>query len=399
MKREIHFGTVTRNTDTELAEGLRGAVFFESPTLTNGAEYSLPAEPCFPFAGKNSGFFYVPGVGDIIEIEINVEDHENPEPRYRCGIYSAEDEIDDLFKKNYPNRMGWVTKKGHFFVMDDTDLEEFVLLGHTFGTQIKMDSTGSWLETIVRDKVSEILKNSEVSIGGQETISVGKSRKLTVSGDTDERVTKGDFVHNVSGDYILRVQGKFKPEYNEQLGTPEQVEETSKGFRKITTGGGYTHNIGGSKSESIVSNHEQTIAGTESKMVAFDTKHTYGTGYKATVGLGNAEWIMTLGNYSVNVLLGNIELNTLAGTAKIGNALGGLEVDITGSPELSNVVGGSIKIDPLGNVLIDGSVAVFLGGASLGDLATGGVLTFANNPIVDTISGSPHLPSIRVIAK
>ena len=94
MPREIHFATVTRNTDDDLKEALKGAVFFESNSLTNGVEYSIPAEPCFPFAGLNSGIFFVPNVGDTIEVEIDVDDIDNPEPRWRCGVYSSADDID-----------------------------------------------------------------------------------------------------------------------------------------------------------------------------------------------------------------------------------------------------------------------------------------------------------------
>ncbi len=399
MAKQLHFGIVTRNVDTDSGSGLRGAVYFESESLTGGVEYSEPAQPCFPFAGKNKGMFFVPSPGDVIQVEVDPDNPEAPGARYQCGVYSVEDDIDDLFKENYPNRMGWVSTSGHFFVFDDTTGEEFVQLGHALGTKLKIDFDGSWLETIIRDKVEEVLKNHTQEIGGQQNIAVQKDRLVEVRGATDTHITRGDFVHEVQGNYTLKVNGVFRPEVNAQEGKPEQIDDEAKGFRKVTTGGGYTHNVGGSKTESIVSNNEQTICGTDRKFVAFDTDHVYGTGYNATVGLGNAKWLLTLGNYIAQVIAGNIELTTLAGTAKIGNALGSVEVDIAGSPVISNLLGGMITIDPLGNVLIDGSVGVFLGGAGLGDIATGGVITFANNPVVDNITGAPHIPSFKVISK
>jgi len=398
MKRSLHYGTVTRNEDTDLEAGLRGAVYFESESLTGGVEFGEPAEPCFPFAAKNAGFFFVPSPGDVIEIEVE-EDVDHPNPRYRCGVYSSEDDIDDLFKENYPNRMGWVSKKGHFFIFDETDGEEIVRLGHTLGTKLSMEADGSWLENIIRDKVVEIVKNHSVNIGGQENIKVNQNRNLTVSGDTDTRITKGDFIHEVFGDYVLRVQGVFRPEYNSQVGTPEEIDETTKGGRKYTTGGGFSHSIGGSKAESIISNSEQTISGNESKLVAFKGDHTYGTGMKETIALGNRDFIVALGNYVMSILAGNIDLSTLVGNVSVGNALGGFTVSPAGVAELANLLGASIATDPVGNVIIDGTVGVFLGGAGLGDIATGGVLTFAQNPIVDNLTGAPHLPSVKVIAK
>ncbi len=399
MARELHLGIVTRNVDPDLEDGLRGAVFFESESLTGGVEFGAPAEPCFPFAGKNKGFFFVPAPGDVIQIEIDTEHLEHPSPRYQCGVYSVEDDIDDLFKTNYPNRMGWVSTKGHFFIFDETTGQEFVQLGHTLGTKLKIDFDGSWLETIIRDKVEEVLKNHTLEVGGQQRVTVQKDRLLEVRGLTDRHVSKGNFIHEVRGDYILKVQGAFKPEYNETIAKPEQIDDESKGFRKITTGGGYTHNIGGSKTETIVSNHEQTISGTDRKFISFDGDYIYGTGLNTTIGLGNLNFLLALGNFAVQVAAGNIDLSTLAGSAALGNALGSFAVDIAGSPVMSNQVGGSVQIDPVGNVIIDGSVGVFLGGAGLGDLATGGILTFANNPVVDNITGAPSIPSFKVIAK
>ena len=99
-KKEIHNAIVTRNTDLDLGVALRGGVFFNAPTLFDG-EYPEPAMPCFPFAStKGAGLFFIPQVGDEIEVEILVDDGtfdtsdvEVPEPRWRCMIYSAAADI------------------------------------------------------------------------------------------------------------------------------------------------------------------------------------------------------------------------------------------------------------------------------------------------------------------
>lgn len=143
MEREIHFGTVTRITDDTLKTKLRGAVFFESATISGKSiEYPIPAEPTFPFASVNSGFFWVPTPGDLIEIEITPAEVMNPNPRYRRAVYNDEDELAREFRKNYPFRMGFKTKTGHVLIWDDTDGEEEMFLEHKFGTRIMFEKDG-----------------------------------------------------------------------------------------------------------------------------------------------------------------------------------------------------------------------------------------------------------------
>jgi len=142
MGKEIHFATVTRNTDEDEGAQLRGAIFFQSDTLTGDIEFSEPAEPCYPFATNSGGFFWVPEPGDIVEIEID-DALEHPVPRWRCGVYSSEDELAREFRKNYTKRMGFRTKTGHVLIWDDTDGEEEVFLEHKFGSRLKFFANGN----------------------------------------------------------------------------------------------------------------------------------------------------------------------------------------------------------------------------------------------------------------
>ena len=69
-KKEVHRAIVTRNTDDDEGLRLRGAIYFNAPTLFDG-EFPIPAQPCFPFASANgAGMFWVPQVGDEIEVQI-----------------------------------------------------------------------------------------------------------------------------------------------------------------------------------------------------------------------------------------------------------------------------------------------------------------------------------------
>jgi len=181
-KKEVHNAIVTRNTDDDLGTKLRGSVFFDAPTLFEG-EFPIPAEPCFPFASDGgAGMFFVPKVGDEIEIEIEADDDsddttdvELPEPRWRCMVYSDVSDIDDKFKENYPFRMGWKTNSGHMLLFDDTEGAEFVSLlsgkGHEFimsdeggaeKIQMKSKNGHTFLMDEVTDEISILHQSGSV---------------------------------------------------------------------------------------------------------------------------------------------------------------------------------------------------------------------------------------------
>ncbi len=199
-KKQIHNAIVTRNIDDDLGVKLRGGVFFEAASLFDG-EYPIPAMPMFQFAGAGgAGFFFVPKVDDEIEIEINVDDGghdtsdvELPEPRWRCMVYSDAADIADEFKANYPFRMGWKSSSGHIILFDDKEGEEFIKLAHKIGTMLMLDKAGSWLETIIKDKIVAIAANYNISVGGAEARNitgdsvdtVGGKKQIIVTGDCE----------------------------------------------------------------------------------------------------------------------------------------------------------------------------------------------------------------------
>ncbi len=120
--KEYHFAEVTRVTTSKLTTKLRGAVFFKSNTLTHGTEYPIPAEPSFPVKGQ----FYVPKVGEQIEVEIDTGT-EHVVPKYMRYVYSDVEDIDEEFKTNYPNRQGFVTPiVRHKLIFDETTGQRLV---------------------------------------------------------------------------------------------------------------------------------------------------------------------------------------------------------------------------------------------------------------------------------
>ena len=202
-RRETHNAIVTRNVDDDNpGSQLKGAIFFNAPTLFGG-EYPVPSLPCFPFASQGSGgIFFVPKVGDEIEIEISVDDGsddtsdvEIDEPRWKCEIYSEGDnplDISELFKVNYPFRMGWVSNTGHHIIFDDKKGSGKLILGSAKGHRITFDDE---TKTITFESISGtkftikddctidwiILGNMIATISGDEDITTTGNRTHTAA--------------------------------------------------------------------------------------------------------------------------------------------------------------------------------------------------------------------------
>lgn len=136
--RETHVGVVTDNEDPEA----RGRLKIACATLMGfdeneeAVEFGDWVEPVFPvlMSGEdgtvNSGWFFVPSVGVVIELEVAVSsDYDqgpgqtfvtNPDPRWRASLLQEGDEIGAEFKVNYPKRSGFRTASGHILFFDDS---------------------------------------------------------------------------------------------------------------------------------------------------------------------------------------------------------------------------------------------------------------------------------------
>ena len=362
-KREVYNAIVTRNVDDDLGVKLRGAIYFEAPDIFDG-EYPIPAYPCFQFASQNNaGFFFVPKVGDEIEIEMYVDDKtdpydttdfELPEPRWRCMVYSNAIDIDDEFKLNYPYRMGWKSNSGNIFLFDDTEGQELVKMAHAFGTQFQFDAFGNWLENIVRDKIQEVLGDRTTQIGRDDISTILGNKTTNISKD-ESRTVKGNRTIAVSNNSENIVDGYHK------LGTRDYYEETVgekrqniNGGKISNIGGGYKNIVGGSITETAISNVNKIYSANHSKMVALNSEYTYGTGRKTTVALGNDEISAIAGNIKREIAAGNLDYQTLLGEAIFGSLLGALNIDIAGLITLGNPVApGGFAVSTLSDPIED----------------------------------------------
>ena len=141
--RDTHIGVVTDTADPEQRGRIKVACASLMGMDADGkaVEYPNWVEPVFGWRtssldteadgeGGTCGFFFVPGVGTSVEIEITeASTHDqspgqasitSPDPRYRGCLLSPGEDIGDDFKTNYPARFGWKAPNGAVFYFDPT---------------------------------------------------------------------------------------------------------------------------------------------------------------------------------------------------------------------------------------------------------------------------------------
>lgn len=429
---------------------LMGAVYFQCNNMGDG-EYPIPARPTFGFAGLNGGgLFWVPKVGDYIMVMFDTQ-MDQPQPYYICSLYTTPDTpMHEEWEVNYPNRMGLISNVGHKLIFDDTEYDELIRIEHALGNMIEMDYGGNYYEKVIASRFSEVAGFDEHEVRKDLNYTVIGSHRMDVRRDYNLLV-KGNHSARIKGNYELVVDGNYtfsQKALTQNFGT---VTQNVKGGRTLNVDGGYNETIGGCLGHAVISNYSRTVGGNQGVMVAGNTSMTYGMGYTETIPVGNKTTTMLLGNYTLSVTAGNIELMTLAGSAALGNALGGVEVSITGACDLGNLLGG-LTISEIGDVElksplasltlgIDGSIDVSnaVGGLSIDAAGTislsnplgefsmdptgtgkfggsagyvqidpagnvtvfgttttvgaggGCVLTNLTDPVIDTITGAPHI--------
>jgi hypothetical protein len=157
------------------------------------------------------GWFTVPYIGQQIIVEIDKQDEDETESgiqnfvmamiiKWKGEVPFTDKEyenpyvIDDKFKTNYKNRRGYITKKGHCIIFDDTDNDESISITwknkKSQESSILFDKTGSI--------IAEDVKGNTVALNStNDTISVkhhtGPEVKLSAGKiDIDAATVKSD---------------------------------------------------------------------------------------------------------------------------------------------------------------------------------------------------------------
>jgi len=135
--REIYLAVVSDIEDDEK----RGRIKVACREIAE-ADTELPewVEPCFPYAGNDgaSGFFFLPAVGDLVEIERTVGHTDDdaagmaaimdPDTRWRCATYATAADVPTEFTSGtYGKRMGITTPGGNMLIFDDDQSGVFLV--------------------------------------------------------------------------------------------------------------------------------------------------------------------------------------------------------------------------------------------------------------------------------
>lgn len=138
LNSATYAATVTFNEDPDK----RGVIRVSCVGLLGDEEAEVPVdiEPVHDW-----GWFYVPDIGEVVEIEViegSSEDEQqgqmsidNLDIKWRGGRYYGNNEGDaptpvnaDFTSKNYGKRRGFATPAGHVFMFDDTEGDEGITL-------------------------------------------------------------------------------------------------------------------------------------------------------------------------------------------------------------------------------------------------------------------------------
>lgn len=180
-KKEKHWGLVVDNDDPEK----RGRLIVQCDTIAEGDVLEW-IEPSFHFVDSDeqvqAGCFWVPNPGALVEVEIEAEDDSEAndlDPRWKCCLY-PNDALPEVFKENYPQRRGWVTRAGHILYFDDTEGEHSFYYEHPSGAKITVDNDGN------------------IRLDTEASVYIGR--------DADHPITRGDILETLLND-IVTFQG------------------------------------------------------------------------------------------------------------------------------------------------------------------------------------------------
>lgn len=170
--------TVTKNDDPDK----RGIIQVSCVELMGDEEGAclIDVEPAFDW-----GWFYVPDIGEIVEIEV-IEGSSDDEQfgqtsidgldlKWRCVRYPGLEGDDprpvneDFTSKNYGKRRGFATPAGHVFMFDDTEGDESISLKWQNkdgeNSFLNFDKDGSFLVSLKTGSLFYMnAKSGEVSI-------------------------------------------------------------------------------------------------------------------------------------------------------------------------------------------------------------------------------------------
>lgn len=304
---------------------------------------------------------------------------------FYTGVWDTEQTKTGLFSADYPNTSGHNSYGNSFITNRKAGYTEYK---HQSGASFRVNKDG---EVVIRARKITY----ETEDGGNVMSLDESSDSLSLAGKVSTNI--GGPITNITS-RELRTNNDI-------------VTETAK-TKTSTITGGQKAKVGGAKTTAIGGNSGTVVAGATDDFYGRKVTTTYGMGYDetiATIGIlqkiiagvistsiltGSESHKVGIGNYDVSVGAGNIGISTKLGLATVGNLLAKLSIGLLGEVGLSSPTG-SLKMDPkTGTVLEEKNplgIQIKAAKLALGMSPAGFILTSVSDPIVDTISGMPHI--------
>lgn len=196
----------------------RGRIKFQCPVIF-GIDYTheVWADPADNrLAGKNTGEFFPPYIGDWVNVMFEYGDTRNP---IYSGGYHAKGELSSDFTGSYPNVRGWTFKSGQKIIIDETTGKETITISNTDGSKIIIGEGNKTLAAIHAS-------GSNVTFDSDGNISAAHN-----SGTDNVQIKKGEVDVNSSGDVNVNgsdvvLAGKSSTQIGSDFGETQVLGKT-----------------------------------------------------------------------------------------------------------------------------------------------------------------------------
>jgi len=346
----------------------------------------LPKNPA-GFGGKPDGSGLV---APDINAELMVEfPYKSIYFAFYTGYWQSSTTHQGLFTEDYPSSYGFRDTQSTFVKVNRA--KGYTQIRHFSGTQLDNDRDGNL--DVQAPKTMRFVSTD------------GKSEILFDCVEGKILVHPRDASEERSPNHTTNVDKHFW-----KLGTHKA--EIS-GSSDQTVLGAIRDKCGGSRSISTVGNKSEATTGKTTNTMAQDVEETYGMNKKQTYVVGNKIAKLLLGNHEISVLVGDIIHKTLAGKVEQGNPLASLLYSIAGEATYKSTLDTKInallnaKISAGVNFQVDANVQAVIKAAVLAEVkaaivklgqGTAPVLTIMTDPLVDYITGAPHIGVPTVLA-
>lgn len=380
-------GIVVDNNDPKKLGRVKVRItgLLEDPDKTK-LPWILPKNPA-GFGGKPDGSGLV---APDINAELVVEfPYKSIYFAFYTGYWQSATTHQGLFTEDYPESYGFRDTQSSFIKVNRA--KSYVQMRHRSGTQLDNDRDGN-LEVQSPKTMKFVSEDGKTEIFFDQV----NGKILVHPRDSSEERSPD---HLVNVDKHRMILGTHKADIS--------------GSSDVTVLGAVRDKCGGSRSISTVGNESKVTTGKTTSTMAQDVEETYGMSKKQTYVVGNKIAKLLLGNHEISVLVGDIIHKTLAGNMEQGNPLANFKYSIAGQAAykstLDTTIEAMLNLNAKGqlNVNITAGLQAIIKASVLAEVkaalvklgqGTAPVLTVMTDPLVDYITGAPHIGVPTVLA-